>query len=42
MLLGYPDELVWSFDENKGLIIQIPEDISGELAWTFKIEGTEI
>jgi alpha-L-fucosidase len=42
ILLGHPGELDWSFDQNKGLIIQIPKNISGELAWTFKIEGTEI
>ena len=29
-------------EKNKGLIIQIPENISGEIAWTFKIEGKEI
>ena len=41
-LLGYKEELTWTFDENKGLIIQIPKDIPGEIAWTFKIKGKEI
>ena len=41
-LLGHQGKLDWTFDQNKGLIIQIPENISGEIAWTFKIEGKEI
>jgi hypothetical protein len=41
-LLGYKEELTWTFDKNKGLIIQIPKDIPGEIAWTFKIKGKEI
>ena len=41
-LLGHQGNLDWTFDQNKGLIIQIPENIPGEIAWTFKIEGSEI
>ena len=41
-LLGYEEPLKWTFDEDKGLIIQIPEGIPGEIAWTFKIKGKEI
>ena len=41
-LLGHQGNLEWTFDQNKGLIIQIPENIPGEIAWTFKVEGSEI
>ena len=41
-LLGHKGELSWTFDESTGLIIQIPESIPGEIAWTFKINGKEI
>ena len=41
-LLGYEKVLIWKYDKNKGLIIQIPEGIPGEIAWTFKIKGKEI
>ena len=41
-LLGYEKALIWKYDKNKGLIIQIPEGIPGEIAWTFKIKGKEI
>ena len=41
-LLGYQKALTWTFDKAKGLIIQIPEDMPGEIAWTFKIKGKEI
>ncbi len=42
VLLGHEGKLNWTFDKSKGLIIQIPEEIPGEIAWTFKIEGIEI
>ena len=35
-MLGYDEPLVWSFDTEKGLKIQVPESIPGEMAWTFK------
>ena len=40
-MLGYDEPLVWSFDTEKGLKIQVPESIPGEMAWTFKISGKE-
>ena len=41
-LLGYEGALNWTFEENSGLKIQIPEGIPGSIAWTFKINGKEI
>ena len=41
-LLGYKEDLSWTYEEESGLKIQIPEDIPGEIAWTFKINGKEI
>ena len=40
-VLGYDEPLIWSFDTEKGLKIQVPESITGEMAWTFKISGKE-
>ena len=40
-LLGYKEDLSWTYEEESGLKIQIPEDIPGEIAWTFKINGKE-
>ena len=40
-LLGQEQPLLWSYDKNSGLKINIPENISGEIAWTFKIIGKE-
>jgi len=40
-VLGYDEPLIWSFDTEKGLKIQVPESIPGEMAWTFKISGKE-
>ena len=47
LMLGYDDPLEWSFDENEGLKIKIPQNISNawskeSYAWTFKIIGKEI
>ena len=47
LLLGYDDPLPYSFNENEGLIINIPLDILNSwnketYAWTFKIIGKEI
>tara|TARA_B100001057_G_C22656385_1_gene874155 strand:+ start:13 stop:882 length:870 start_codon:yes stop_codon:yes gene_type:complete len=41
-VLGHKSVLDWTFDPAIGLIIEIPEDLIGEMAWTFKIEGKEI
>ena len=41
-LLGYKEDLSWTYEEESGLKIQIPDDIPGEIAWTFKINGKEI
>jgi alpha-L-fucosidase len=41
-LLGYDEPLIWSFDTKRGLEIQVPKSIPGEIAWTFKILGKEI
>ena len=41
-LLGYKEDLSWTYEEKSGLKILIPEDIPGEIAWTFKINGKEI
>ena len=41
-LLGYDEPLIWSFDTERGLEIQVPKSIPGEIAWTFKILGKEI
>lgn len=41
-VLGHEGVLDWTFDPAKGLIIKIPEDLTGKMAWTFKIEGKEI
>ena len=41
-LLGYEESLKWTFDESKGLVIEIPEGIPGKIAWVFKIKGKEI
>ena len=41
-LLGYDEPLIWSFDNEEGLKIQVPQSIPGEMAWTFQILGREI
>jgi alpha-L-fucosidase len=41
-LLGYDEPLIWSFDNEEGLKIQVPQSIPGEMAWTFQILGKEI
>lgn len=46
MLLGYEDPLNWEFDEENGLSIQIPDEVTNDenlsTAWVFKINGSEI
>lgn len=45
-LLGHDRPLEWSFSEEEGLTIELPEYLSGDTAlapaWTFKIRGSEI
>ena len=42
-MLGYDQPLEWTYDENGGLTVTVPEDAGSgiEYAWVFKVKGEE-